>query len=232
MPLTGKQTRHLRSLGHHLEPVVQIGKHGITEALVAQIGDALLRHELIKVKLLPECPVDRHEAGGELATAAGAELVQMLGKTLLLWKRNPQAARIELPKQASAKQKKAALQAARSAEETASLDDDAPPSSRVIRTPSTRAPARAARPAARGDRPAPRGDRPAPRGDRPAPRGDRPAPRGDRPAPRAARPGEKRPYNRDRRVDDRSTERGEAVAASRSRAPGRPPARRGPPRSS
>jgi len=110
MPLTGKQTRHLRGLGHHLDPVVQIGKNGITEALVAQLAEAILRHELVKVRLLPECPVDRHEVGGELATAIGGELVQTLGRTLLFWKRNPAAVKVELPK-ANAKKPKAKAKA-------------------------------------------------------------------------------------------------------------------------
>ena len=98
MALTGKQTRHLRALGHSLDPVVQIGKHGVTEAVIAQVKEAITHHELIKVKLLQECPVDRSEAGPAVATAAGADLVQTLGRTFLLWKRNPEKAKIELPK--------------------------------------------------------------------------------------------------------------------------------------
>src|SRR5262245_20458910 len=98
MALTGKQTRHLRALGHHLDPVVQIGKNGLTDAVIAQLEGAISDHELIKVKLLPECPIDRSEAGEAAARAIGADLVQTLGRTLLLWKRNPKAAKIELPK--------------------------------------------------------------------------------------------------------------------------------------
>jgi RNA-binding protein len=98
MALTGKQTRHLRALGHHLDPVVQIGKNGITDAVIAQLEGAISDHELIKVKLLPECPIDRAAAGEAVAKAIGADLVQTLGRTLLLWKRNPKAAKIELPK--------------------------------------------------------------------------------------------------------------------------------------
>ncbi|MEZ4311126.1 MAG: ribosome assembly RNA-binding protein YhbY [Polyangiaceae bacterium] len=97
MSLTGKQTRHLRALGHHLDPVVQIGKNGITEALVAQLAEAIAHHELIKVRLLPECPLDRREAGEEVAAALEAELAQTLGRTLLFWKRNPQSAKVSLP---------------------------------------------------------------------------------------------------------------------------------------
>ena len=59
MPLTGKQRQHLRALAHHLEPVVQIGHEGPTEAVLAQINEALEAHELIKVKIGGECPVPR-----------------------------------------------------------------------------------------------------------------------------------------------------------------------------
>lgn len=126
MPLTGQQVRHLRGLGHHLDPVVLIGKNGLTDAVLAQLTEAIVRHELIKVKLQPECPIDRHEAGDAIAGALGAELVQVLGKTILFFKRNPQAARVELPK-ASAKKAAKAAKAAKApapAPRPAPRDDD------------------------------------------------------------------------------------------------------------
>ena len=54
MPLTGKQRRALRALGHHLEPVVLVGQNGITDGVVAAVDQALHDHELIKVKLNPD----------------------------------------------------------------------------------------------------------------------------------------------------------------------------------
>ena len=59
--LTGAQRRALRARGHHLEPVVQLGKSGLSDAVVKATRDALDRHELVKVRLLPECPADRRE---------------------------------------------------------------------------------------------------------------------------------------------------------------------------
>jgi RNA-binding protein len=97
-PVTGAGIRHLRGLGHHLEPVVQIGKDGITDALIAATNEALRTHELIKVKVGSECPVDRKEAGPELATKTGATLAQVLGRTLLLYKRHPSKPKIDLPR--------------------------------------------------------------------------------------------------------------------------------------
>jgi RNA-binding protein len=97
-PVTGGGIRFLRGLGHHLDPIVQIGKDGITDALVAATNEALRAHELIKVKVGTESPIDRKEAGPELAARTGATLAQVLGRTLLLYKRHPSKPKIELPR--------------------------------------------------------------------------------------------------------------------------------------
>lgn len=95
--LTGKQRRHLRALGHHLDPLLQIGHEGVTDAVVAQANDQLRRHELIKVRVLESSPLDRREAADELSARSGAALAQVLGRTFLLYKRDPEKPRIELP---------------------------------------------------------------------------------------------------------------------------------------
>jgi RNA-binding protein len=97
-PVTGGGIRYLRGLGHHLDPVIQIGKDGITDALIAATNEALRAHELIKVKVGTECPVDRKNAGPELAEKTGATLAQVLGRTLLLYKRHPSKPKIEVPR--------------------------------------------------------------------------------------------------------------------------------------
>lgn len=84
--LTGKQKRHLRALGHKLKPLIQIGKKEIEDALVNETNMALDHHELIKVKLLESCLLDRNEASDMLATACNAEIAQILGKTFLLYR--------------------------------------------------------------------------------------------------------------------------------------------------
>jgi RNA-binding protein len=95
--LTGKQKRHLRGLGHALTPVITIGKGEISQALVKETDEALEHHELIKVKILESCLLDRHEAADELASACGAEVAQVLGRTFLLFRRS-QEPKLELPK--------------------------------------------------------------------------------------------------------------------------------------
>ncbi len=85
---TGKQRRKLRALGHHLEPVVIVGQAGVTPGVVAAVEQALEDHELVKVKIA-EGPENRHEAAEHLARESGAELVQLLGRTALLFKKRP-----------------------------------------------------------------------------------------------------------------------------------------------
>ena len=86
MPLTGKQRRALRAQGHHLEPVVIVGQSGVTEGVLGAVSQALQDHELIKVKI-NEGPETRQEAAQHMAEGTGAELVQLLGRTALLFKK-------------------------------------------------------------------------------------------------------------------------------------------------
>jgi len=96
--LHGAAVRHLRALGHDLKPTVMIGKEGVTEALIAAADAALLTHELIKVKILSEAPVERQEAAEALAAGTRAVVAQVLGRTVLLYRRHPKKPKIELPR--------------------------------------------------------------------------------------------------------------------------------------
>jgi RNA-binding protein len=95
--LNGKQRRFLRGLGHHLEPVVQVGKDGLSEGLVAALDAALQTHELIKVKLGEAAGADRRAIAAALAEACAGELVQVLGRTVLIYRRRVDDPVIELP---------------------------------------------------------------------------------------------------------------------------------------
>lgn len=97
MSLNGKQRRHLRALGHHLDPVVQLGKGGLTEGVSAAIGSALEQHELVKVRVGTECPSDRDEVATALSAELAAETAQTLGRTILLYRRHPKEPKIKLP---------------------------------------------------------------------------------------------------------------------------------------
>jgi RNA-binding protein len=95
--LTGKQRRYLRSLGHELKAIVQIGKGGIDDGLVAAVEQALVDHELVKVKLGDSAGLDRHEAADEVARRTSSEVAQVLGYTLLLYRAHPEDPAIVLP---------------------------------------------------------------------------------------------------------------------------------------
>lgn len=95
--LTGKQKRHLRSLAHHLDPIFQVGKGGVNENLISQIEDALEARELLKVSVLQNCEQEKDEVAQELAKGAKAELVQLIGKTIVLYKESVENKKINLP---------------------------------------------------------------------------------------------------------------------------------------
>lgn len=86
MQLSGKQNRYLRGLGHHLKPIVFVGKEEVNEAVIQATDEALQAHELIKVKLQDGCLSDRKDVATDLAAATGAAVAQVLGKSILLYR--------------------------------------------------------------------------------------------------------------------------------------------------
>lgn len=94
--LSGKQIRKLRSLGMTEEAVVMIGKEGVSPAVVASAREAIKKRELIKVRVLQNAPEEPADAITMLAERADANLVQVIGRNGLLFKRNFDKPRIEL----------------------------------------------------------------------------------------------------------------------------------------
>lgn len=95
--LTGKQKRYLRSLAVTEKAIFQIGKDGLSNNLFVPIKEALKTRELIKISILKSCDVDIKEAASQLSTQTGSELVQTIGKTVVLYKRNTKEPKIILP---------------------------------------------------------------------------------------------------------------------------------------
>jgi RNA-binding protein len=99
--LQGKQKRFLRGLGHHLDPVVYMGKEGFSDNLTKATREAFKTRELIKVKLGQNCAVPTEEAAAALSGLTGAVVVQLIGRTILLYLPNKKLKpeqRIILPK--------------------------------------------------------------------------------------------------------------------------------------
>ncbi|MBF1714269.1 MAG: YhbY family RNA-binding protein [Selenomonas sp.] len=88
--------RKLRSLGMTEEAVVMIGKEGVSPAVVASAREAIKKRELIKVRVLQNAPEEPADAITMLAERADANLVQVIGRNGLLFKRNFDKPRIEL----------------------------------------------------------------------------------------------------------------------------------------
>lgn len=95
--LTGKQKRFLRSKAHHLNPIFQVGKGGVNDNMVKQISEVLEARELIKVSILQNCDEDKDTVSGKLVSGTEAELVQVIGNTIVLYKESIENKQIKLP---------------------------------------------------------------------------------------------------------------------------------------
>lgn len=102
--MTSKRRAELRGQANRLEPLFQVGKGGISDALIAQTNDALRVHELIKLKVLLEsAPETPKEIADKLAEATGSQVVQVIGGSMIFYKENPE---LQAEKKAKDKQKK------------------------------------------------------------------------------------------------------------------------------
>ena len=95
--LTGKQKSHLRALAHSLEPVVQMGRQGLTPAVLREIDGALTAHELIKVKMPKSEDSEPGTVEATIQAELGAHCAARIGHLLLLYRAHPKKPRIVLP---------------------------------------------------------------------------------------------------------------------------------------
>lgn len=86
--LTSKDRATLRKAANGIDTIYYIGKDGIDDAVVKGVGEALLARELIKLGCQESCPLTAKEAAAQLAQALGAESVQVIGRRIVLYKRN------------------------------------------------------------------------------------------------------------------------------------------------
>lgn len=88
--LASKDKKYFRTLGHHLKPEVWIGKEGVSKGTLNTIENSFHTKELVKVKILENCPLDRTDIARQLSDAVTAEVVQVLGNMILLYKPLPE----------------------------------------------------------------------------------------------------------------------------------------------
>lgn len=98
--LNGKQRAFLRKLGHELQPVMQIGKEGLTDTVITAIDEALEKREIVKISILETAMLDTRETCDRAAAELGAEPVQAIGSRFVLYRRSgtEKNRKIELPK--------------------------------------------------------------------------------------------------------------------------------------
>ena len=95
--LTSKQRAFLRGLANTLDPIVIVGKDGVTDNVVIQVRDALRARELIKGKVLESALLTAREVSDELARRCGADPVQCIGSRFVLYQKNEKEPKIVLP---------------------------------------------------------------------------------------------------------------------------------------
>lgn len=94
--LTSKQRAQLRGIASTYETIFQVGKGGVNEAMCKDIGEALRKRELIKIKVLENSGYTSREAAEEIAAATDSEVVQVIGSKFVLFKSNPKEPVIDI----------------------------------------------------------------------------------------------------------------------------------------
>ncbi len=96
--LNSRQRAQLRGLANSLDTILQIGKGGISEQTLKQIDDALEARELIKIRTLETCPITSREAADSIAKKIGADVVQVIGSRIILYRESLNNKSIKLVK--------------------------------------------------------------------------------------------------------------------------------------
>ena len=89
MTLSSRERAELRAEAHHLTPLVHVGHQGLTDPLVQSLDDALRTRELVKVALAKTTEVSAKDAARQHADRMGADIVQTIGRTVTLYRENP-----------------------------------------------------------------------------------------------------------------------------------------------
>ncbi len=96
--MTSKQRAHLKSLASVIDPILQIGKSSLTPEYIEAVREAFNTRELIKINVLKNCLDDPREMAQIIADRSGAEVVQVIGRKIVLYKPDKDKPKIMLPK--------------------------------------------------------------------------------------------------------------------------------------
>ena len=95
--MTSKQRSYLKSLANSLEPIFQIGKSSLTPEFTAAVAEAFYTRELVKVAVLKNCMDDPKEIAEMLAGRTRSQVVQVIGRKIILYKESKENKKIILP---------------------------------------------------------------------------------------------------------------------------------------
>ena len=98
MELTSKQRAYLKSLANSLDPIFQVGKSSLTPEFTESVGDAFNTRELLKIAVLKNCADDPHEIAQAVAERTHSQVVQVIGKKIILYKPDKKNPKSVLPK--------------------------------------------------------------------------------------------------------------------------------------
>lgn len=96
--MTSKQRAYLKGLAMNIEPIFQIGKSSLTPEVTDAVAEAFNKRELIKIAVLKNCMDDPRAIAEALAERTRSQVVQVIGKKIVLYKENKDHKKIELPK--------------------------------------------------------------------------------------------------------------------------------------
>ena len=94
--MNSKDRAYLRSLANTVEPILQVGKSGITDNLIKQVNDALEARELIKITVLETAPEDAKETAIKLSSNSNSVVVQVLGRKITLYRKRKKDSKISI----------------------------------------------------------------------------------------------------------------------------------------
>lgn len=95
--MTSKQRAYLRGLGVKIEPVVQVGKYGLTPEIVQSVDEALEARELVKVNVLESCMEDLKFISSAISERTKSEIVRVMGRKIVFYRKSSKKSIIELP---------------------------------------------------------------------------------------------------------------------------------------
>lgn len=95
--MTGKQRAYLRGEANSMNPMLQIGKDGITEAVIDQVEETIASNELIKIRVLDNSLYGTKEAAYEIAEAVDAEVIQTIGSVIVIFRQDEEDSNYNLP---------------------------------------------------------------------------------------------------------------------------------------